>query len=120
MRVCEDVCRFVLGDGRLAGRLKSLRHATDELIRRSFSPKQLLAGRDSAQDPGRRLHCPREMTRRGCPDILGANLQRAKESMRVLEEFSKLLPGRHGADFQELRYRIYDIEKLALCRLLEK
>jgi hypothetical protein len=47
-------------------------------------------------------------------DVLYANCQRVKESLRVLEEFAKLKSPRVAADIKELRYAVYDIEKKAL------
>lgn len=51
------------------------------------------------------------MRRTGAFDIFMANMERSKESIRVLEEFSKLIDGSLSARFSKLRFRLYDIEK---------
>ena len=58
-----------------------------------------------------RLLSGREMQRSDLNDIFFANIQRVKESIRVLEEFSKLLDKKSALAFKRLRYQIYEVEK---------
>ena len=56
-------------------------------------------------------------------DIASANFKRIQESLRVLEEFSKLFSGMASDFFKALRFRIYSIERemhLKLARVSSK
>lgn len=114
IRVCEEVSRFILEDRPLTASLRNLRHSADAAIRR-LPKNAIIRCRDSARDIGRKLYGG-ELRRKGAADILFANIQRAKESLRVLEEFSKLASKKAAIEFKEARYRLYSIEK----RIAEK
>lgn len=117
LRVCEEVARFILEDRVLTEKLKQARHDVEPALGRLSAKRALLAARDSVSDTGRRLTTGQELTRAGVEDIFFANVQRVKESLRVLEEFSKLQAVSASGAFKELRYRIYEIEKAAVKRL---
>ena len=118
LRVCEDISRFILNSPRISGELKSVRHGISAIIKASpATSKMLLEARDSAGDVGRASRTPSEMKRLGYCDIYSANMQRAKESVRVLEEFFKLIDKKHASALSRIRFRIYDIEKKTVNRL---
>jgi thiamine-phosphate pyrophosphorylase len=50
-------------------------------------------------------------------DIFKANMKRAEESVRVLEEFSKLSSLSLSNRFKAMRFKLYSLEKGALERL---
>lgn len=115
LRVCEEITRFVLENRSLTKNLKSIRHEIDTAIKNNFTLDLLLKERNSPQDIGRRIHLYE--LKRGClNDILFANMQRVKESLRVLEEFSKLKNIHTALKFKRMRYKIYHLEK----RLIKK
>jgi thiamine-phosphate pyrophosphorylase len=58
-----------------------------------------------------------EIKRSGIDDIFVANIERSKESLRVLEEFFKLIDMRVSAGFSRLRFDAYGIEKRALKKI---
>jgi hypothetical protein len=58
-----------------------------------------------------------EMSRRDAADIFIANMQRVKESLRVLEEFAKLFDASFALKFQRLRFKTYAVEKDAVAGL---
>ncbi len=109
LRVCEDVCRFVYDDRRNAKVLKDMRHKISQLIG-SVDRGVAVAARDIEGDVGKASIGP-EMNRKTVEDILFANLQRVKESIRVLEEFSKLSSIKNAQAFKILRYKLYDLER---------
>jgi len=118
LRVCEDMSRFVLNSDALSKELKSLRHGIASAMRELPSrPGRLLESRDSKGDVGRGSKLATEMKRGGPADIFMANMQRVKESLRVLEEFSKLVDSGLATRFQRLRFRAYDVEKKVVARL---
>ena len=72
--------------------------------------------RESSDDIGKNIYI-NELKRGGILDIFFANMQRVKESVRVLEEFSKLKSTNCAIAFKNLRYRIYGIEKKAAKKI---
>lgn len=109
LRVCEDICRFWYDDPALTRRYKKIRHELTAVIL-DLGPAKLLQARDIAADVGK-PSIPAELRRRQMKDIFYANAQRVKESMRVLEEFSKLLDPRLAQRLKKLRYQIYELER---------
>jgi len=118
LRVCEDVTRFSIEDEDSTASLKKIRHGIMSAISASkdFKYSSLLAARDSAGDVGKRP-ISREMKRKDTRSIFMANIQRAKESARVLEEFSKIIDEKTALRFKRIRFQIYDTEKKICERL---
>lgn len=106
----EDVARFVLDDAALAGRLKSMRHDVTAALERAFPGEALLPARDTPGDVGKRLSTAGEEARMGLPGVVRANVRRAQEGLRVLEELSKLAPTGESQTFKALRYAAYEVE----------
>lgn len=110
LRVCEEITRFVLNSRALTTELKDLRHRIDLILKRLSSRSVLIRQRDSSGDVGKNIYAD-ELKRKNLKDIFFANCQRVKESIRVLEEFSKLKDVKVAVDLKEIRYRVYEIEK---------
>ena len=112
LRVCEEVARFILGSSALNIRFKKLRHSIKAILK--CLPRDLresiISFRESASDVGRGKS-KLEKTRADFKDIFIANIQRAKESLRVLEEFFKIIDTGLSAKFKRLRYKAYTLEK---------
>ena len=118
LRVCEDIARFILNSSALVEELKSVRHDISNVMKGfSVNPNILLESRDVEKDVGRRSKFKSEMKRLNSIDIFYANLERAKESLRALEEFFKLIDRRSSARFTVLRFKAYSIEKKAIKRI---
>lgn len=115
LRVCEDIIRFTLQIKKLSAKIKKIRHEIDSQAS-SLAPnyKTLLISRDSAADAGRRIKNKSEFKRSGLHDILVSNFKRAEESLRVLEEMSKLNSSPAASGFKELRYKTYEAEKASI------
>jgi thiamine-phosphate pyrophosphorylase len=111
LRVVEDYCRFGLDDALLTRELKELRH---ELSRVLESPLHVLAARDTTGDVGTVISTPTELERHSITAVAEANFKRLEESLRSLEEFSKLRSPAAAASFERLRYRSYTIERAVL------
>ena len=116
LRVCEEIVRFVIEDARLTLEFKNLRHRISQSIKKfPGSYKVLLESRDSKADVGKRvLNISRRKNYKG---TFLANIQRAKESLRVLEEFSKIFNRSLGSNFARLRFKVYELEKKTVARL---
>lgn len=134
LRVVEDFVRFSLDDAHLSRLLKELRHELTERLS-DLDRFGLVAARDTLGDVGTQIKTPREQTRLLPIDVVVANCRRVEEALRTLDEFSKLLLG-HAANattgeestntpqprprladpqlpahLEQLRYRLYTIEK---------
>ena len=72
--------------------------------------------RNSKTDVGKNIYI-NELKRTGYQDIFFANIQRVKESIRVLEEFSKLINKNIALEFKKIRYSMYEIEKKAAKKI---
>ena len=117
LRVCEEIARFVLQDKILTKDLKKARHAVSACIMKlPVSASKLLSARNVKADVGRgpsRLEKPRH----DAADLFAANSQRLKESLRVLEEISKLIDPMVSERLKKERFHVYSIEKRALPKL---
>ena len=113
LRVAEDIFRFSLGDSSLSASARKIRHDIShhaiELVARHI----LLTSRDSEGDPGAGRYSSSHQ-RQNLEALLTANLRRAQESARVLEECARLL-GKNTSvrQFQSDRYALYTLEKRA-------
>ena len=115
LRVCEEVTRFVWNSTSLTKDLKSVRHSISSILKDTPDIVKILNdSRDSANDVLRCGCSKSEMNRITYDDIFSANIQRVKESLRVLEEFFKLIDKKDSAKFTDLRFKVYEIEKKAL------
>ena len=115
LRVCEDIARFILDDKPLTASFKRTRHGLTQAIT-SFGFQEITSARNILKDVGRKSTAG-EMKRFSVDDLLYANSQRVKESLRVLEEFAKLVDIKAAERLKRLRYAFYDLEKEALGRL---
>jgi thiamine-phosphate pyrophosphorylase len=116
LRAIEEFCRFGLNSEQLSGKIKNLRHQLSQNISLLDSAK-LIASRDTENDVGKDSKRASEMKRTDATDIFMANIQRVKESLRVLEEFSKIVDRRLAIRFRRIRFKTYDIEKRTIKRL---
>jgi thiamine-phosphate pyrophosphorylase len=116
LRVCEEITRFMLNNRLLSAAFKQIRHKVDLAAKKLSAAGDLLKTRDSLSDVGRK-NSRNELYRRDATDIFGANLQRVKESIRVLEEFAKLSDVEAALIFKGLRYKIYAIEKKSFSKI---
>ncbi len=116
LRVCEEITRFVLNQHKITATFKALRHRVNILSARFYPHGMLLKHRQAQSDVGR-LNSRGELKRANLADVFFANIQRVKESLRVLEEFSKLSDKRNALGFKALRYQVYALEKEAFKKI---
>lgn len=118
LRVCEEVTRFVLNSPELTRELKAIRHQISDVAKARTAGQSILTeSRDSDRDVGRCSRAASEMSRPRVGDVFSANIERVKESIRVLEEFYKLIDRKTSVKFSELRFKVYTIEKNTIKRL---
>ena len=117
LRVLEDVSRFLLNDPKTLRVLRSLRHRVPKILERSgLGPEIRFEERNISEDFGKEPHAW-EGSRPSIRDLVLANTQRAKESLRALEESLKLLDGTGWKSFKQIRFELYDLEPKILKRV---
>ncbi len=104
IRVIEDILRYVFDNKELALRLKNLRHEV------RFDDPKLLEYRDIKKDVLKQS-ITTEMQRENLQAIIKANIKRAQEAARVLEEVMKIADPSSSETFKKIRYELYEIEK---------
>ena len=133
MRVVEDYVRMVVEDEHLSRQLKQLRHdLTQSTI--SIEPESRIAARDTVGDVGCQIETESEYQRGSGPvdkseagagrpagpasGLVQANLARAQQALRTIEEFSKTIDPEIAKQVEQLRYRTYTIEKAVLTTVV--
>ncbi len=119
LRVAEEVARFILDNPELQKKIKQLRHDVLLLAGKTLAIsvgsdsrfRAIIGSRDSVNDVGSKVITGPEKTRPDLSSIIQSNCSRAAESVRVFEEFSKLLSKRQTAGWKKLRFMIYSVEK---------
>ena len=114
LRVVEDAVRFTLDDVVLTGLAKEMRHdlaavlATEPLRHR-------VGARDVAGDVGTGMEAAAALGRSSVADLVAANAARAGQALRSLAECAAVVTPAACAGFEQLRYRLYDLERRALA-----
>lgn len=116
LRVCEDIVRFILNDRVVTAAFKSLRHRLKELSKKIASKYDILNARRTDRDVGKKS-IKSEISRKNFLDIFLANIQRTEESLRVLEEVSKVIDSAVSKNFKKLRFTLYGLEKKSVSKI---
>jgi len=118
LRVVEEIARFILEDKKLTLEIKKLRGSIKTAVSK-LPKKKLIKARKALSDVGAKTHTKSELKRKRYKDIFKANIKRAQEALRSLEEFLKLIDAKSSKKFKEMRFRSYEIEKKVSARLLD-
>ena len=107
IRVVEDILRYEYNSP-LAKELKNIRHIRlpdyEEIIQKRNSLNDILKASTKS-----------EQNRENLKDIIIANLKRAQQSARVLEEIYKISDIKTSEKFKNARYLLYNYEKEILA-----
>lgn len=115
LRVCEDVTRFVLDEKGSTQKYKAIRHALSNACL-GVIKECGICSRSIETDVGKQTTAL-ELKRKTVKDIFYANSQRVKESVRVLEEFFKLIDSRQVLALKKIRYQVYALERKVFEKL---
>ena len=119
LRVVEDYVRFVLDDALATQQLKRFRHTFTRLMG-EIPLSERLSARETRQDVGTGITLDSERQRDNAQSVLAANFTRIQESLRSLEEYSKVVcPAISGA-LEQLRYDSYTIQKIVQTLFVNK
>jgi thiamine-phosphate pyrophosphorylase len=116
LRVVEDFCRFALDDRHLTTVVKELRHDLAATLA-ALPREDRQALRETQQDVGTTITTTAEGERADAAAVCEASCERAKQSLRSLEEFSKVIAPEIAKTLESLRYRFYTLEKGLTTRL---
>ena len=118
LRVCEDISRFIISDKDITRALKLIRHTATKIMLNSktLKLKHLLQNRDTENDAAKffDLKKPKNIS---IADIFMSNIQRVKESLRVVEECCKIIDEGISRRYRKLRFNTYDIEKASVKKI---
>jgi len=110
LRVIEDYVRFILDDADLTQRLKTFRHQLQNVLQQ-FPMHSRLEARNTEHDVGTEISAEGEYQRPTVGGLLSANFSRLQESLRSLEEFSKMFDSQTARQLEQLRYQGYTLQK---------
>lgn len=113
LRAVEDFARFALDDAAVCERLKDQRRRIAEIASR-LPPDRLLVSRQTEADVGTALSAERDFPRSNLQSVAVANLKRAQEALRVLEEYLKLDRPADAEAARRIRYEVYTLERTIL------
>lgn len=118
LRVSEDIARFMMQEKGISKSLKALRHSATNapLLSKKLRLRKLVGARDTKKDVLKYVDFPKKRSS-DYGDILMSNVQRTKESLRVLEECCKIIDEKVGREYRRLRFKTYDIEKKISIKL---
>jgi thiamine-phosphate pyrophosphorylase len=115
LRVVEDFLRFYENNEIILKKSREIRHKISSIFETAYPT--FLSSRNVKIDPGKNIE---ENKRINITKLVIANIKRVEEALRVLEEFSKLLPKKDiHHNIKNLRYSSYELEK-SLIPLLYK
>ncbi len=111
LRVVEEYFRFVVEDSETSMILKTARHGLQEILT-ALGENELVAARETESDPFAVEVSAVELERSDLASAVCANLRRAQEAARVIEEYAKLIPCGAAVEKAKLiRFTVYDAEK---------
>lgn len=111
LRVVEDYVRFALDDALATQQLKRFRHTFTRLMG-EIPLSERLSARETRQDVGTSITLDSERQRDDAQSVLTANFTRIQESLRSLEEYSKVVCPAISGGLEQLRYDSYTIQKI--------
>jgi thiamine-phosphate pyrophosphorylase len=112
LRVIEEYYRFINPDSETQKLFKNIRHSLYKNINKLFGYYNLLQNRNTKDDQGSKYSIETESSKSAVNEILISNFKRVQESMRVIEEYSKLINPEYSFVFKKIRFQIYDIEQI--------
>ena len=118
LRVCEDIVRFAANDKAITRSLKGIRHAATKALLDSkrLQLKKLVQARDIEKDILKFVDFKKQKGT-DIADIFMSNIERVKESLRVLEECCKVIDEDTSRKYRRLRFDAYNIEKKTVGKI---
>ncbi|UCD18761.1 MAG: thiamine phosphate synthase [candidate division WOR-3 bacterium] len=118
LKLIEDMARFYLVDRKLLSKTRKIRSMFLKL-KQVLPMKAVIGARKSNIDLGRKAGFDSKSRENTTATIL-ANLTRAKEASRTIEEILKASNFRLSNQMKEIRFQIYDLEKDMIVHVAKK
>jgi thiamine-phosphate pyrophosphorylase len=115
LRVAEDCGRFAMNDPAITAMAKNLRSDLQEILSR-MPAQEMLVSRDTPGDIGTELTSPTENVRADLGDVAIAACKRLTESLRTIEEYSKVVSPGQTLKIERMRYNAYTLEQRLIGR----
>ncbi|KAA5542302.1 thiamine phosphate synthase [Roseiconus nitratireducens] len=109
-RTLEEFVRFGLENKTLVAAAKQLRHDFAQALAR-LPRIQLVSARDASSDVGASAQTVSEYHRKTTDSVITAAIERVQQSLRVLEEYGKIVDPAFGRDIEAIRYRAYNLHR---------
>ena len=119
LRFLEDISRFIFNDQALSQQIRNVRHTIARNI--GILGNNPISERDADGDVGATFDPAQQL--QDMPSLITANAKRIEEGLRIIEELAKLPELNvflRSADFQQLRFNVYTIERNLIDKLLRK
>ncbi len=116
LRVCEEIARFVLENPSLTRASQRLRYDLTSAAQVSFLGP-LVEARNARRDLGHPSRRGKSRLHKNLKALVSANAKRIQESLRVLEEFSRMKSPSLARTFAGLRFKAYSLEQDLLSGL---
>lgn len=117
IRVAEDCGRFALNDPAITAMAKNLRSDLRQVLQ-AMPVKEFITTRDTPGDIGTEMTSPTEPRRDDLADVATAACKRLTESLRTIEEYSKVIAADQVFQVERMRYDAYTLEQRLTGRLL--
>lgn len=114
LRVIEETVRFILNDCELAKEIKRIREEYRSIV--CYFGDDILQHRDSQTDIGKSNDFDFSI-RRNIKDVVLRSFGRAEESMRVIEEYGKIINKDVSVKAKTIRFHLYALEKETINKL---
>jgi thiamine-phosphate pyrophosphorylase len=120
LRVIEDIMRFNYCNKGTTEKLKKIRHG----LRKNFKEfnDEMIFHRDSLKDVGLKISQSTTLdNKHSINELLTANFKRVSESLRVIEEISKIIDEYDKSKLVEkIRFQVYEIEKEVSSKFIKQ
>jgi thiamine-phosphate pyrophosphorylase len=108
LKFTEDITRFSLQDKKLLSNIRTIRNNFLK-IKKSLPLAEIVTFRKSMHDLGRKAQFDLRL-KKTPDDVIAANIMRAKEATRIIEEALKTHNIAISNRLKKLRFEIYDLE----------
>jgi len=112
-RIVEDYVRFGRDNSYLTQICKQWRHDLQSVLA-ELPNSERMAARETQRDVGTQITTAAEQCRTAVMDVVVASLNRVKQALRSLEEFSKIEFPQLASRVEQLRYAWYTVERAIL------
>ncbi|MCM8772706.1 MAG: thiamine phosphate synthase [Candidatus Omnitrophica bacterium] len=117
LRVIEESIRFIYKNEKNLKEIREIRHIFSKKTLKFFPFEKLKSSRAVEEDIGKKLDKREKLN---LVKLVETNFLRVEESLRCLEEYSKLINSNISSFFHDIRFKVYEIEKKIITLISRK